>query len=674
MVKRRFLAAIPLAALCFTDQLLHAQTLSTLASFNTANGSEPYFGLVADSAGNLYGTTGFGGTNGDGTIFELSGSNHQTLTTLFNFNSSNGAQPFGALVEDSAGNFYGTTEAGGADNSGTVFEIPAGNPTAVTTLFSFNNSSGTKPFAGLTLDSSGNLYGTTTSFGASKYGTVFELSGTGHQTFTLLASFNLSDGSSAQGGLVIDSAGNIYGTTAAGGANSDGTVFRLSGTNHKTLTTLLSFNGSNGSFPAASLTIGPDGNLYGTTAEGGSAGDGTVFRLSGTNFQTITTLLSFNGTNGSTPYAPVIADAAGNLFGTTQNGGLAGGNNGTIFQLSGTNYQNFTQIAALDGTLSEPRGALYNDSSGSLYGTTLAGGANGSGAAFEVTETGFLTYLPPLIVTGSKTLIAPPPDSGITITPFQALILYPGAVLTINQAIGGIGSRRVFEDHSMNISNGLLNLGNNDVAYTPIDSSNFNSSSSSNSGGIVFNGNSTNSNLANATSAVAAGYNNGNWNGSTGITSTTAADDTTHLTAIGVIQNNQSGTPIYTSSNRFDGIVEDPGSVLFKYTYYGDANLDGKVDGSDYSLIDAGYLSQGALTGWFYGDFNYDGVIDGSDYALIDNSFNRQGSAITASLDAIPTTMIDVAPAGVPEPAMPAAVTVVAVIALLTRRAHRAAE
>jgi endonuclease/exonuclease/phosphatase family metal-dependent hydrolase len=153
-----------------------------------------------------------------------------------------------------------------------------------------------------------------------------------------------------------------------------------------------------------------------------------------------------------------------------------------------------------------------------------------------------------------------------------------------------------------------------------------------------------NGNLQTITALVKQGYSNGTWAG-TGIISTAAAADSTHLTALGVIQNNQSGTALFTASNPFNEMVPGTGDVLVAYTYYGDANLDGTVDGSDYSLIDNGFINN--LTGWFNGDFNYDGVIDGSDYALIDNSFNQQG----VQLDAALSTSQIASTEAVPEPA-----------------------
>jgi hypothetical protein len=181
--------------------------------------------------------------------------------------------------------------------------------------------------------------------------------------------------------------------------------------------------------------------------------------------------------------------------------------------------------------------------------------------------------------------------------------------------------------------------------------------------------------LTQITAMISGGYNNGGWNGY-GIASSAAANDSTHLTALGVIVNdNGSGTPLYglggAISLIFDGSIPADGDILVKYTYYGDANLDGKVDGSDYSRIDNGYLGQ--MTGWANGDFNYDGVIDGSDYTLIDNAFNTQGSQIngnSASLVAKTTEQIAVT-ASVPEPTISGLLTLTLIGTLRRRVARR---
>jgi hypothetical protein len=180
--------------------------------------------------------------------------------------------------------------------------------------------------------------------------------------------------------------------------------------------------------------------------------------------------------------------------------------------------------------------------------------------------------------------------------------------------------------------------------------------------------------LSTLTAEVSQGFNGGNWNGTTGITSSAAAADSTHLTAVGIIQNNQNGSPIYSAANPFEGSAPGASDILVKYTYFGDTNLDGTVDGSDYTRIDSAYLADlstpGSMTGWFNGDFNYDGVIDGSDYTLIDNAFNQQGTNIAAQI-AVGTAQIADSPnaSPVPEPAgISIATTSVALLAVRRRK------
>jgi hypothetical protein len=162
----------------------------------------------------------------------------------------------------------------------------------------------------------------------------------------------------------------------------------------------------------------------------------------------------------------------------------------------------------------------------------------------------------------------------------------------------------------------------------------------------------TGESLAAVTALAKTGYANGAWTGP-GLSSSAAAADSRHLTALGVIQNNQNGTALYGTSNTFEGITPGASDILVKYTYYGDTNLDGTVDGSDYSRIDNAYTynqshSTTPLTGWFNGDFNYDGSVNGSDYTLIDNAFNSQGVAFSAQ---VATATAQVAGSAVPEPA-----------------------
>ena len=386
-------SAVAAAMLSGVLQSAHAGLpMTTLITFNGANGSNPQDQLTADAAGNLYGISRGGGSAGDGTVFELSGPSHQTMTTLATFTGANGSVPQGRLTFDSAGNLYGTTVVGGSANSGTVFMLSGLNHQTLSTLVNFNGTNGLAPLGGVVFDSSGNLYGTTQDGGSNNSGTVFEVSGSSHQTLTTLINFSVANnfGVGPGGQLLVDGSGNLFGTTNSGGAGGGGTAFEVSGTNHQTITTLASFGAATASSnPTAGLIADSAGNLYGTTDNI----DGTVFELSGPNHLTFTALHTFNGTDGVLPYAGLVLDSSGNLYGTTTAGGPAfnAASNvinqaGTVFELSGVNHQAFTSLEdfiAAPGGLT-PYGGLTLDSSGDIFGTTSSGGASGDGTIFEI--------------------------------------------------------------------------------------------------------------------------------------------------------------------------------------------------------------------------------------------------------------------------------------------------
>lgn len=312
-------------------KLSSSGVLKVLHSFvGKKDGAEPFGGLISDTHGNLYGTAAGGGKKNSGTVFRLSPKGK--LKALHNFTGSpkDGAFPDDAVLQDAAGNLFGTTSAGGADNFGTVFELPRKGKSRL--LYSFTGSSddGAQPVAGLIQDAQGNLYGTTAGNGSDKLGTIFEWSSSG--TFMLLHSFvgSPSDGETPDGGLIRDAGGNFYGTTHSGGANSLGTVFEL--TSGGTLMLLHSFAGTaDGAGPAAGVIMDGSGNLYGTTAGGGSNELGTVFELPSGGMPIV--LHNFAGLgDGANPEAGVIMDGAGNFYGTTLNGGAHGF--GTVFKLT----------------------------------------------------------------------------------------------------------------------------------------------------------------------------------------------------------------------------------------------------------------------------------------------------------------------------------------------------
>jgi uncharacterized repeat protein (TIGR03803 family) len=354
--------------------------LTTLAAFNGTNGAQPYGGVTLDAAGNLFGTTDKGGTYNDGTVFEIAkGSN--AVTTLVTFNGANGQYPYAGLTPDSSGNLCGTTLEGGPNGGGAIFEIVHGS-TTLTPIASVNSSSGGYIEGGVALDASGNLYGTENTGGSSNRGCVFKVA-RGSNAVTVIASFSQTTGDSPQAGVTIDAAGNLYGTTSSDGPGTPfpgGTVFEIA-SGSTAITTLAAFGSTNGLIPEAGLTLDASGNVYGTTDSGGASGYGTVFEIaSGSN--AITTLASFNPNAGTGPQAAVILDGAGNLFGTTFQGGPGG--TGTVFEVpAGANAP--LVVASFAGTNAvTPWGGLAFDSSGNLFGTANGGGASGDGAVFEI--------------------------------------------------------------------------------------------------------------------------------------------------------------------------------------------------------------------------------------------------------------------------------------------------
>jgi uncharacterized repeat protein (TIGR03803 family) len=269
--------------------------------------------------------TGLGGAYGDGTVFELKPGSH-AIDLLGTFDGTNGAAPSSALTLDSQGDLFGTAEGGGPDGRGTVFEIVRGSH-AITTICAFDSSTGSMPNGRLAVDSNGDLFGTTIGGGANNAGTVFEIA-SGSRTITTLASFSGTNGSSPNGAF-LDHRGNLFGTTLNGGANGDGVVFEVAhGINR--LVTIASFNGHNGSSPDGGLVADASGNLFGTTSNGGKKNDGTVFEIT-RGRRRLKTLASFNLSTGANPQGELAVDRDGSLFGTTSTS--SDGTGGTVFRV-----------------------------------------------------------------------------------------------------------------------------------------------------------------------------------------------------------------------------------------------------------------------------------------------------------------------------------------------------
>jgi uncharacterized repeat protein (TIGR03803 family) len=383
------------------EQVLHSFT-------GGVDGANPEAGLIMDNSGNLFGTTWAGGRLGDGAVFKLSAATGggYTESVLYSFmGGPDGMNPVAGLIMDGAGNLYGTTIMGGGTDKGVVFELsPAtGGGYIESVLVSFNGigfstgSNGGNPEAGLILDSAGNLYGTTYEGDIDNAGLVFELSPStgGGYTESVLYGFNytysgITDGADVAGGLVMDSSGNLYGTTQAGGTHGFGIVFELvPGSGGYTESILYNFMGlSDGGGPQATLLMDSAGNLYGTANNGGSFGYGVAFELSPTSGgYTESVLYSFTGgVDGAGPWAGLLMDTAGNLYGTTIKGGSH--NAGVVFKLSADTSGGYTESVLYSftggGDGGTPQAGLIMDGAGNLYGTTANGGSSNEGVVFKI--------------------------------------------------------------------------------------------------------------------------------------------------------------------------------------------------------------------------------------------------------------------------------------------------
>ncbi|HEV7925816.1 MAG TPA: choice-of-anchor tandem repeat GloVer-containing protein [Verrucomicrobiae bacterium] len=382
-----------LVAAAFVAPAFHAQAgaiLTSLHSFDSRDGINPYGGLVQGTDGFLYGTTYSGGNNGvdgAGTVFKISTGG--SFSNLVQFDTTDGAAPVGGLVQGIDGLFYGTTFRGGTNTNsyGTVFQVSSNG--ALNSLYSFG---GTQDYLGIPLDgglpeaplvqaSNGVFYGTCRYGGTNDNypdGTIFEIGSNGG--FTIAWSFTgASDGGAPEAGLVQGSDGNFYGTTF-GDYGADGGVFKF--TPPQTVTGLHTFSGDDGANPYGGLVEGSDGNFYGTTTAGGAYTNGTVFKISSGG--AFSNLYSFTGGNdGASPYGVLVQGGDGYFYGTTASGGAH--TNGTLFRISSagalTNLYSFT--GGDDG--GEPYAGLVQASDGNFYGETLMGGTNGYGTVFRMT-------------------------------------------------------------------------------------------------------------------------------------------------------------------------------------------------------------------------------------------------------------------------------------------------
>jgi len=395
-------------------------TLDTLANFDgvtpgLTKGNGPRGALVFGADGQLYGTADQGGSGtgaGNGVVYKID--TNGVFTSLVDFaGTSDGGRPKARLLLASDGNFYGTTSAGGADGLGTVFQVTPGG--ALSIIYTFRTltqkDTGATPTDGLIEGGDGYLYGTATTGGFNGYGTVFKILPGSANAPVRLVDFTGSTGTKRgtnPSALIRAKDGNFYGTTEGGGSYGNGSVFKL--TTAGSFTTIADFGKASGTYtgpqsPRAALVQGKNGIFYGTSAAGGSSGNGTIYSV--TTAGAYKVLVNLSGGTGSflgrTPEASLIQATDGYLYGTTRLGGTS--NRGTIFRVTAAGsfktLINFTGGAPTFGA--EPRGALVQDNEGHFFGTTSTGGSNALGTVFRVNNA-----LPPkaTVVTNAVTFIS----------------------------------------------------------------------------------------------------------------------------------------------------------------------------------------------------------------------------------------------------------------------------
>jgi uncharacterized repeat protein (TIGR03803 family) len=330
-------------------------------------GTHPWAGVIGDSSGNLYGTTTSGGPSDMGVVYKLDAKGQETVLYSFTGYPYNGAPRNSGLIRDSSGNLYGTTDLGGPANWGMVYEVDAAGQE--TMLYGFG-ADGSGPLAGVIRDSDGNLYGTTSGGGTAGYGVVYELDTAG--VYTVLYTFTGgAEGGDPSAGVIRDSSGNLYGAA--------GPVYELDTAGNYTV--LYDFPG----FPASGVIRDSAGNLYGTASCCGASGGGLVFKLDALGNETV--LYNFTGgADGGDPTTGVIRDSAGNLYGTTPYGGVAQGSGGfgVVYKLDTAGNQTVLHTFTGGDDGGNPQAGLIGDAAGNLYGTTINGGKYGGGVVFMI--------------------------------------------------------------------------------------------------------------------------------------------------------------------------------------------------------------------------------------------------------------------------------------------------
>ncbi len=400
MIGKSCLAAVLVSGVLLLSVPASAQAFQVIHNFTGGtDGAAPPDTLAQDVGGHFYGTTSLGGQNGDGIVFKFVHVNSGwILTPIYNFTAQSGVPGWGVTIAANGTLYTNASYAsvlGGACGTVLLLRPPATAPRSVytmwneTAMWTYVGSQEGCPTGNLTLDAAGNVYGVTQGGGANGWGSTFELthSASGWSETVLYSFQDGTDGGAPYSGVILDSAGNLYGTATARGANRAGTVFELSpssgGWTYKVLYSLQ--GGNDGSQPVAGLIFDSDGNLYGATASDGSGDGGTVFELTPSqgnwNFNLLTSL-----TGGGGPVASLTMDPVGKLYGTTFRDDSYG--YGSVFKLTPSNGSwTYTDLHDFTGGADGgyPGGGVVLDSSGIFYGTAVLGGTNGGGVIYEIT-------------------------------------------------------------------------------------------------------------------------------------------------------------------------------------------------------------------------------------------------------------------------------------------------
>ncbi len=369
-------AALGLTALLFGLAAAHAQTETVLHNFTIfPDGATPFGTLAIDSSGNLFGTTFQGGTNNIGTVFEYSASGAYTVLHSFTADGADGSGPYSGVTIDAAGNLYGTTSTGGTFGLGTIYKLtPSGQETV---LHSFAGASdGSAPYSGVTLDAAGNLYGTTYKGGTANVGVVYRIASSGIET--ILHSFTGgADGANPYAGLAIDPAGNLYGTTFAGGQNNEGLIFKMSPTGLETVL-------YNGGAPKTGVTLDAEGNLYGALGY-------DVYKLTASGQYTVIAQVNIKTYGDYVSPITLARDTAGNLYGTTNAAhqqDITYAPHGAAFKVSPAGEVTLLCLFPGESAEDAPESGTFSnlgvvlDGEGNVYGATSNAGV--AGAIYKV--------------------------------------------------------------------------------------------------------------------------------------------------------------------------------------------------------------------------------------------------------------------------------------------------